>query len=293
MHANRATDAAAIDRWVRAAAERRPLDPGRPGRRARSPRRGRRPPLSCGRFRLAIVCAALAACRLAGTAALAQEGEPAEPQRQYRWLLIAAPGTTSGGPASDIERAMRAAGFGQTSYGFFGPPVDHPFSRTGNGIIGPNWMLAAHRSVAPRLLVGVTVSDAPMGYTSGFKGPYLWLDLQYSVATLAPTLSYELSKAVRLGAGPAVYRTEVRQERSGGGFLATQSATKVGALAELGVSLPADSRVCVALSLQYRLVGHVTIGPFESTVGQYSATRPASSVSFDHFFFGVGVGVRL
>ncbi len=248
--------------------------------------------MSCGRVRLAIVCAALAACGLAGTAALAQEGEPAEPQRQYSWLLIAAPGTTSGGPASDIERAMRAAGFGAMSPGF-DDPVEHPFSRTGNGIIGPNWMLAAHRSVAPRLLVGLTVSDAPIGVTYGWRNPALALDLQYSVATLAPTLSYELSKAVRLGAGPALYRTEVRQERSGSGFLKTQSATKVGALAELGVSLPADSRVCVALSLQYRLVGHVTIGPFESTVGQYSATFPATSVKYDHFFVGVGVGVRL
>ncbi len=248
--------------------------------------------MSCGRVRLAIVCAALAACGLAGTAALAQEGEPAEPQHEYRWQLIAAPGTTSGGPASDIERAMRAAGFGATSPGF-DDPVEHPFSRTGSGEIGTVWMLAVHRAIGPRLLAGVTVSDAPIGLTFGWRNPALSLDLQYSVATVAPMLSYELSKAVRLGAGPAVYRTEVRQERSGGGFLKTQSATKVGGLVELGVSLPADSRVCVALSVQYRLVGRMTIGPFESTLGQSSATFPATSVSYDHVFFGVGVGVRL
>jgi len=248
--------------------------------------------MSCRRFRLVMACSALAVCRLAGTAALAQDGTPPAPQAEYHWLVTASLGTTSSGPAGDIEQAMRAAGFGATMPGF-GDPVEHPFSRTGNGEIGTIWMLAAHRTVAPRLLVGVTASDAPIGATYGWHNPYLSLGLQYSVATVAPTVSYKLSNAVRLGAGPAVYRTEVRQERAEGGFLATQSATRVGALAELGVSLPADSRVCVALSLQYRWVGHVTVGPFESTLNQFSATLPATSVSFDHFFFGVGVGVRL
>ncbi len=248
------------------------------------------------RLPLALVFGAFTACWLTCGSALGQEAAPAAAQPEYRWLLSGSFGTTSSGPADDVERAMTAAGFNHPGPGI-GEPLGYPFSRTGFGEIGSPWMLAAHRAVAPKLLVGVTVSDAAIGATYGNHDPALSLELRYYVRTVAPTVSYRIADNFHVGAGPAFYSAKI--EQIGGGTngvstaIFTQSATKVGALLDLGWSLPASSRFCVMLSLQYRWVGRVTIGPFESTWLGSSATMPASSVSYDHVFFGVGFGARL
>lgn len=241
---------------------------------------------------LVVLCGAFAACGLSARQACGQgSAQPLTPPAS-RWFVTASLGATSSGPASDIEAAMVAAGFNRPAPGFGGSPIAHPFSRTGAGTTGYSWRVDVHRALGRNLLLGLMVSDAPMGVTYGHHDPNLFLNLRYSVFTVAPTVAFRISDSVHLGVGPAVYSAKVRQAPSGGGETKSQSATKIGANPDLGLKIPAHSRVFAIVSVQYRDVGRTRIGPFESSLGQNSATLPAAEVSFNHFFASAGVGVR-
>lgn len=273
--------------------EGRVLRPANLGRSRRVSHRDKTPGKSRRVTFLLVLCGVFVACGLSARRAFGQESVQAPTQPASRWFVTASLGTTSSGPASDIEAAMVAAGFNRPSPGFAGPPVAHPFSRTGAGDSGASWMVDVHRDVGRNLLLGLMVSDAPIGVTYGHHDPDLFLNLTYSVFTIAPTVAFRISDSVHLGIGPAVYSAKVRQAPSGGGEAKSQSATKIGAILDFGLKIPAQSRVFAVVSLQYRYVGRTRIGPFESSLGQNSATLPATEVSFDHFFASAGVGVRL
>jgi opacity protein-like surface antigen len=195
-------------------------------------------------------------------------------------------GTTSSGPANDIEEAMIASGFNH-DWGW----GESPSSVTGWG--GVAWMIALQYRTNPRLSLGVVVSNAPIGHTSGEHSPLNVLSVDYSVSTLSPTVSYRFSDYLHLGIGPAIYSAEASSEDLVGTESGSQSATKFGILLDFGLSIPAHSRFFAIFSAQYRYVGNMTIGPFESTFLQDSATMPATSVSYNHYFVSVGLGIRL
>jgi hypothetical protein len=72
---------------------------------------------------------------------------------------------------------------------------------------------------------------------------------------------------------------------------------KWGFLLDLGLSIPENSRFFVELKVQYRSVGKIEIGPYESTFEtefvKASATFPRSKVSYNHSFYGIGIGFRV
>ena len=195
-------------------------------------------------------------------------------------------GTASSGPAADLEEAMVLSGFNKTTPGgFFGGPVANPFSRTGSGTIGLPWMIDLRYSPGHLILLGAIVSDAPIGETDGYHDPSLSLSIKYSVFTIASTVSLQFADCFHMGVGPAIYIAESNAE--------IKSATKLGALFDAGLSIPAYSRIFFVVSFQYRSVGNLDIGPIEARIGNFAATMPASSVSFDHSLIAVGMGTRL
>jgi hypothetical protein len=241
-----------------------------------------------------LLSSAIIAFGLPAYSVLGQESTESPTKPERRWLVTLSLGTTSSGPAGDIESAMVASGFDET-LDFLGK-IEHPFSRTGIGKIGNPWMISLNyalrpHEVKPDVLLGLIVSDAPIGMTLGLHEPFLLLDIDYSVFTISPTVSIRLADVFHLGIGPALYKTECHQT----GFMETvsQSATKVGALFDLGLSFPAHSRFFAIVSVQYRYVGNMTIGPFESKHGDNAATMPAISASYNHYFVSVGMGIRL
>lgn len=240
---------------------------------------------------LVVLSSAVIALGFPAHPVLGQESTASPTKAERRWLLTLSLGTTSSGPAADIENAMIASGFNKTSEGW-GSSVEHPSSRTGNGYTGYPWMIAVQNRIKPRLLLGVIVSDAPIGMTFGMHDPYLFLFVEYSVFTVSPTVSYQVADGVHVGIGPAIYVAKSSQDKAGR-EVNSQSATKFGVLLDAGLSIPAHSRFFAIASLQYRYVGNTTIGPFESRIGNYSATMPATSVSYDHLFVSVGMGIRL
>ncbi len=225
--------------------------------------------------------------------ALAQERADTANEIEHHWLLSLSLATTSSGPANDIEMGMVASGFNKTSPGgIWGGPLAHPFSRTGFGQIGAPWMITLRYSIDPLFSFGVTVSNAPIGTTLGYHDPYLYLFINYSVFTISPTASVQFGDILHLGIGPAIYIAKCSQDNAGTQS-ASQSATKAGYLLDAGLSIPACSSFFADVSFQYRYVGKVVIGPFESRLGSSAATMPASSVSYNHTSIAFGIGLWL
>lgn len=237
---------------------------------------------------LLIFLDAAAALVLTVYPAIAQEGADTVKQTERRWLVTLSFGITSSGPAADIEKAMNASQFNQTlPAGLFGGPTAHPFSR----IPSISWVTALRYSMSPLIDLGLIISNAPMWETHGYSNPDFFLYINSSVFTIAPTASLKFIDILHFGIGPALFVTTVNQ---GGGLEdISQSATKVGFLLDAGLAVPARSSFFFNVSLQYRLVGKVTIGPYVSRLSNDGKTMPSSNVNYNHLFIAAGMGLRL
>jgi hypothetical protein len=230
------------------------------------------------------------------TSGLAQGKNEKVLPKVKRLSLSCSFGSASSGPANDIEQTMTAAGFGDTSYGFFSSkPIEHPSSSTGIGHAAPSWLIEVHYLIKDHFSIGAIFGNSPIGETLGYHDPLCYLSIDYSVKTYASVFSL-LDNGFRLGIGPAWYIANATRTDAGGGN-PSKSVNKLGFLLDLGLNLPENSRFFFNLKVQYRSVGKIEIGPYESKLEtefiKESATFPATKVSYNHFFVGVGFGFRL
>ena len=215
-----------------------------------------------------------------------------------RWSISYCIGSTSSGPAGDIEKAMRAGGFNDTQVGGLfggGEAIAHPFSKTGFGETGFPMLFELHYLINPYFSIGAIISNSPIGQTLGYHDPLCDLFIDYSVATYAPVFSVRAG-VLRLGIGPA-WNVMNATRTDAEGVSPVEKVKKLGILLDLGLSIPRNSRFFVELKVQYRSVGKIEIGPYESKweteFARASATFPRSKVNYSHLFYGIGIGFRL
>jgi hypothetical protein len=207
-----------------------------------------------------------------------------------KWRLAFQLGAPIGGPARDLEEAMRRHGFADASAGF-GHDIPHPVSDPGFEVSGPATLLEMHYRVRTPWTLGLTVSRIPMGQTRGYRADgFQYLDIQYQSVTGDVVLSRDLGP-VRLGAGPAWHRARVR-ESTGPVEQPWTSTSRIGFVLATGARLPTTTRVYLDLSVQYRYVGSVSVGPITSASPFSSATLPATEVRFNYWVIGFGPGIR-
>ncbi|HET6618103.1 MAG TPA: hypothetical protein VFH69_09865 [Gemmatimonadota bacterium] len=218
----------------------------------------------------------------------AQDADPAGIESP--WEVVVALGAPIGGPHDEIEAALSASGFDDSSI-----DVEHPFS-TGSEV---GWAASLRRRIRPRLDVELIATRATMGTTLGHHQVGLgfghFLFLNQSVTTIAPIASFNLN-GMHAGAGPALSR--VRLER---GDLQGESGSgdtepwKVGILLDAGITLPRRSRLFFEGRGQYRWIPTTEAGPFVSGNGlpdDIPSTIPAVVVDMSHAYFSVGMGAR-
>ena len=197
---------------------------------------------------------------------------------------------TSSGPASDIERAMNFSGWDETSPSFFGiGGTEHPFSNTGFGAIGFPWMLGLDYRIKAPFSLAVFFGNSNIGTTLGYHENGSFLFINYSVSMVASTFSVQ-SEGMRLGVGPAIFTTNVWRTDEPGEPV--KKNNKIGFLIDFGLAIPTDHHFFAELKVQYRKVGRMEIGPFMDTGKILTATLPATKVSYDHWFMGLGLGIR-
>lgn len=220
------------------------------------------------------------------------------PRPTYGWDAFWVTGTTSSGPARDLERAMRAAQFdGGQGFCFIGlclPGRDHPFSRTGIGELGFPSHVGVSKVWRGRISLGGFAGRSGIGRTMGLdRNSYARLNLSYAVSSAGPMVTFAPVRGVRLGAGAAAFITSIGEEQ-GPDVVTTRRRTSPGAVLEARFTAPASTRVFAALLVQGRLLRRQRVGPYDETDGLtgITASFPATPVRMSHWFIGVGVGAR-
>ena len=217
---------------------------------------------------------------------------PVTPAPIRRWSVIVDVGWSRGGPSSDIETAMNDAGLGQDEPGLFGGSLAYPSSERD----GPFPVEAQYRISQP-WSVGVLYGRLLNGSTKG-SGAFLGKDLavDYRVTSVAVLLSAGLSD-FQIGIGPALHHVQSRSDTTFG--FAPSPWTdhwKVGFIAEARAMVTARSRVFLDLTVKYSFVGDEVVGPYSSSSGFLNSepptTFPPTSIKFNHWFIGPGLGVR-
>jgi hypothetical protein len=211
------------------------------------------------------------------------------PSPTKRWSVVVATGPTSSGLAAQLEAGMRSTHFDDEFDG-----THFPFSGTAYGDSGFPWLIDVHYAVRARYGVGLIVSQADIGSTFGYRKLFNFLSLSYAVSTVAPIFSVEPRQGIRLGVGPAFYRTSLA-EADEPLSSAERRANKLGVVVDGSIEVPSRSRFLADLRVQYRRVGSETAGPFvrtSLTPNEPPAIFRQTSVSYNHWFVGAGFGVR-
>lgn len=229
---------------------------------------------------------------------LAGQTKPAD-KDNARWHVSLYGGTTSAGPAMDLEQAFVQEDYNQSSScGFPGcTPKTFPYSVTGWGQTGlPFTVMVRYRVVGPAEL-GVIAGRTPIGETAGYHYP-IELDMEYGVtlfaATAGVTVRLPLPTMPRLGfaAGPAWYDafwTPIEDQKTL--FTGHQHAT--GLLGRAGFEVPVDRNVLVGFDFQYRSVGTITVGPVALPTATNRHDLPAMPADFDHWCASLGFSIGL
>ena len=210
------------------------------------------------------------------------QNAPALPGRRLEFDLGF--GGAGGGPASQIEDAMRGNGFDDTlGCDFFCTgTVSHPFT-VHDGITKS---FGISYAVKPHLRLRVERVSAGLGETLGLSGPTMsFLDLRSTVAAWTAAALYESGPA-RIGAGPSLNSILIERTDLPGG--PASRATRLGLTLMLQLVTSTHARVFVEFLAAYHAVGSVTAGPFAST----GATLPSLRASFNFATFQAGLGMR-
>lgn len=128
----------------------------------------------------------------------------------------------------------------------------------------------------------------------GFRSPGYSVRLTTSASTFALAMGYRPLQGVDFGAGPAIYRVTLHRAPSGSSR--TETATRIGLLADVGIELPAESRFFARIFTQYRWMPATEFGPLTVNDGSFEGGPSVTFDSFDvpasHLVLGVGAGIR-
>jgi len=206
------------------------------------------------------------------------------------WSFSCAAAGVSKGPLKEIENVMEETGFGEYSPGFWGwGGSSHPYSRLRKASF--IWCLKRH--IKPLYSIGINFGNTDFGETVGYHDQAGHLFIDSSVFSISPFISLNYYDILRLGAGPAFHFAR-SWKTSGSSTEESEDyvITKVGFTIDTGIRAPWRSTFFVDFITQYRKVGEVEMGPFTAEFVNEIAEFPKTKVNFDHWIFGLGIGLR-
>lgn len=228
--------------------------------------------------------------------AAAQTSTPVPSPPEKKWSLVRGFSLGDNVSAPAFENAMRAAGFDDTSPGFFSGGVAHPFS----GSVSSGSMTDVTYRHSRRLALGLRRTSADVGITSGYQADFKWLYLGSKVSTFAPIAYFRVNSALRVGAGPVAAATNVSTSPSPSSSSGEQSfkSTVYGGLITASLETGIGRYFTLGFNISRLWIPDVAVGPFTSDSGDSlnerygTATLPAMRVNLSHQTFGLSLGIR-
>ena len=182
------------------------------------------------------------------------------------------------GPANKIEQAMKENGFGDYSicYIFCSGRISHP-----NSYISASWNFQFNYLLNKISSFGFMLSKSTQAETHGFDAQsFSFLNLQYHTTTWAPIYIINLKNDRHnflLGPSINVVNTYEHDNK--------KSTTKLGLVGGYSFKPLNKAKSFVELSLNYRLIGNIEIGPITGR-----SVFPATEINFSHLYIGIGYG---
>ena len=215
--------------------------------------------------------------------------------KKFFWQVSFTIGSTSPGPAGDVEKAMINNGFDGTSPGgWFGGPVDHPNSKSGFGQTGIPWDLQIRFQVKKRFDMLFVTGNNPIGYTTGYNtDTRRYIFMNYYSFLISPVILYKFLQIAAVGMGPALNITKLDLQ-SGGETVESDKENKFGLVAAGMLSFPKKSRIFLNFNVQFRWIPSDKYGPFKNPYHTQGSTILNSfNADFSHLFIGLGLGFRI
>lgn len=221
-----------------------------------------------------LLVAAVLSTRIAGAQEAPKKAAagPVEPA-VLNWEVTLGGAGGFGADTSDMDSALRAAGYAVSSSGDFLSATVFPSVRLRLG---------------DRASVGVSFSSTKLGSVTG-TGFGTTVSIQRSSMDVALVALWRPLPGVRVGAGPAWYRLTASPE--GGPDL---EVSKLGWIAEAGLAYPEGGRWYADFAAQYRGTGKADFGPYTPPAKGPITPAPISldGIGCSHFAFLAGLGVR-
>lgn len=253
------------------------------------------------RVRPLLALVALPALLLSALPVCAQDGASPDSPRVRLWSFEAVSGPSFGGPADDLEAAMRLAGFDDSMSGgwFGGGTTTYPQTYDDETDRFSYWGAVRRRLGHGPWHVGIGGGPTDFGSVEGYRervdGLYasVFVSADCRILTLAPMAWFQPVPALRLGAGPALHRVDLELGQTYGSGTVQSREWKPGFVVEAALTVPVDTPVFFAALAQYRWVGTATSGSWEATTYKGAHVEfPATNVSVSHAFVAIGIGGR-
>jgi hypothetical protein len=146
------------------------------------------------------------------------------------------------------------------------------------------WFVNVGYALNDSIWIHLHGGESVIGETSGFKDPYTFFSICYSVVTISPMLYYKFG-LLKAGAGPALFFVNTGLERK----------ALIGLMIDIKFQYPSNSIFFISGSFQYRFMKDIDLGPYRATsIGNTQAVDvPRFTASVKHSFVGLGLGLRL
>lgn len=215
--------------------------------------------------------------------------------RELPWSISVSFGGAVASSSSDVEDALRAGGFDDNPCPFCPDAEEYPSS----GEVGVALAVTVGKRLTRDVHASVQVSRLPRTETDGHRGDLFdgaSVTVHQRTTTATALVGYSLlpGQLVWVAGGPTVGWVSLEHVDDAGSSV-QQKRTRVGAAVEIGTLLLQRGRLFLDLHSQYRLLGSAEFGAVDvrDASGNPAGTIPAWSVSFNHFIFLLGAGIRL
>ncbi len=204
-------------------------------------------------------------------------------EKKNKWHFDLVLGSSSGGPAENIETAMNRDGWGDSEpvYGLFS--VSRYKTRPVSNASGLAWTLQGTYRVSKHFDFGIIAGNTPLGETIGYNSNIKkQMTIESSAFILSPVVHLLLTESFRIGLGPLISFNDISQS-----VTSFKRKTQFGGIIQLNIIYPPNATFFVKLDVQHRILQKYKV----EGLRELDRGLNPFDVNFTNTFIGLGLGI--